>query len=345
VLSPDNGSLRINEIFVPKTGTRLATLINAPKLNEPNPKITSGLLGDATMLMDCTMANPDALTAFFVAEIKQLAEDMQLKIENLDGLIGCMTKWMGIYGGTFCESVDFGGDAGISVNYLLEVKDEKAALNLFKTMEQDMVPFLKLYEELGMPMSMAFQENVREYKGAKIHQFNVKMDMKSMMADKGSLESMEAMGMSNMVYDVAIVDGAMAYSMGSSKVEDLIDGLKADAPATSPLKARAVYPAGGFYYLDFDVGRYMAFVAELMPDSSANPMQKVANMLKGASPLTSAGFREDNRVMWSVNVPGDLIAKYGQMVMMLQMQKMQQKQGMPQGIPSGVPATMPMPVQ
>lgn len=338
VVAPEKGSLKISEIFVPKAGTRLAALVDAPRVNQPNPKLHSGLLGDATMLLDCTLANPDALTAFFVAETEQLIKDMQLEVDDMAGLLDSMKKWVGVYGGTFCESVDFGGDKGFSVNYLMEVKDEKAALELFRTMEQDLDTFLKLYEGLGMSMAMAFKENVREYNGAKIHQFKVDMEMENMPPEQ--LEAFGKMGMSNMVYDVAIIDDVMFYAMGSTKIEDLIDAVKTAAPTASPLKAREVYPAEGFYYCDFDVGRYMGFITSLMPDGQAPMMQQMATMFKGVEPITSAGFKDDGRVMWSINVPGDLIAKYGQMAMMMQMQKMQQG-GAPQGMPGGMPQGMP----
>ncbi|VGO20631.1 hypothetical protein [Pontiella sulfatireligans] len=337
VLAPENGSLRISKTYAPKAGTRLAALMNAPQVNEPNPKIQAGLLGGGTMLLDCTMGNPDALAAFFVGETEQLVKEMKLKDIDMVGLLDNMKKWMGIYGGTFCESVGFGGDGGFSVNYLMEVKDEKAAMDLFRTMEKDMASFLKLYENLGMPMGMKFQENVREYKGVNIHQFTVNMDLASMPEEQRA--PFETMGLSNMSYDLAIADGVMFYAMGTTKVEDLMDRVKDGSAVAQPLKARSVYPEGGFYYLDYDVASYMEFAASIMPAGPANPLTQMAATLKGASPLTSAGFKQDGLAMWSVNVPGDLIAKYGQMIMMMQMQQMQQMQqgGAPQGMPGAMP--------
>jgi hypothetical protein len=331
VLSPDNGALRINKTFVPKAGTRLATLINAPKLNQPNPKISTGILDSAAMLFECTMANPAALTDFFVAETESLIKTMSMEVENLPALLECMKKWVNVYGGTFCESVDFGGEDGFSVGYLMDLKDEKAALELFRTMEQDMAPFFKLYEDLGMPMSMTFKENTRQYKGAQVHQLKLDIDMKQLQPDQSA--AMNMMNMSNMVYEVAIVDGIMVYAMGSIELDTLVDRLKAGAPSTASLKARSVYPAGGFYYFDYDIAAYISGLSAMMPVGPSNPLKQIGELLQGASPLTSAGFKDGGRVMWSMNVPGDLIAKYGQAVMMMQMQKMQQQGGAPQAMP------------
>ena len=90
------------------------------------------------------------------------------------------------------------------------------------------------------------------------------------------------------------------------------------------------------------MGRYIELVSAFMPgDENPIPPQVVA-MMQGADPITSAGFRDEGAVMWSVNIPGDLITKIGQVSMMMQMQKMQQQQ-MPQGIPGGAPQAMPVP--
>ena len=54
-------------------------------------------------------------------------------------------------------------------------------------------------------------------------------------------------------------------------------------------------------------------------------------MLQGADPVTSAGFSENEAVMWSINIPGELIGKIGQAAMMIQMRQVQQG-GVPQPV-------------
>ena len=100
------------------------------------------------------------------------------------------------------------------------------------------------------------------------------------------------------------------------------------AQSAAPMAARGRYPAGGFYYLDFDMGGYMACASALMPadPSAAMVKQQMATLFAGAAPIVSAGFKEGERVKWSVIIPGDLIAKWGQFAMMMQMQQMQQQQ-------------------
>ena len=322
VLTPKKGSLAISKTFVAGEGTDLSALLNAPKTAVENPKIQSGLLGDAAVSIDATMGNPDAITDFMVAETEKVIKAMNLQDLDVSGVTACLRKWMNIYGGSFCETVDFGGESGFTVNYAMALKDEAAALALFKTIKEDMGPFFKMYENMGMPMSVDFKENAREYKGVKIHQFKVTMSFEQLPEEQRM--QMAEMNLTNMLYDVAIVNGYMLYSMGEAKMEALIDRIMDDAFTAPPLKARGVYPAGGFYYCDIDLAKYMSFVASMMPEDAGNPMPQIAAMLQGADPVTSAGFREDGAVMWSLNIPGELIGKIGQAAMMIQMRQVQQ---------------------
>ena len=316
VLAPQNGSIRITETFVPKAGTRLAALCNAPAVNPPNAKVQSGYLGAGAIRLDSTMANPKALMEFMVAEAEQLASEMELSDIDLPSWISLLEKWWSIYGGSFSETVGLGGDSGMSVGYLMEVKDEVKTLALLKGMKQDFEPFMALYEDIGMPMELEFKENAREHNGVKIHRFAVSMSMTNQPSEVA--EQMAAMNLTNMVYEIAITDGVVIYAMGEEKVESIIDRLADKSFKPAPLKALSVYPGDGFYYFDLDVGEYMAFVTAFIPDAEVLQM---ATLFQGAEPITSAGFKTDGRVMWSINVPSDLLAKIGQMVMMMQMQQ------------------------
>ena len=337
VLAAKDGGLQISKTVVPKAGTALATLVGAPKTGKADPKIQAGILGDGDMLMmDFVIGNAEALTDFMAAEVKSLMAAMDFKDADPAMWVELMKKWTVLYAGTGAETFDFDAEDGMSVNYLLAVSDGTKALNLFKTMEQDMAPLLKLYENMGMTMSMAFKENVREYKGIKIHQLDMSFQMEDMPAEQK--KQMEAMKLDDMTYELAVFEGKMLYAMGATKIETLIDRVKDPATVIKPIKAHSVYPAGGFCYLDFDVGRYVEFISAFVPDEAKSGMQpQMVALLQGADPITSAGFRQDGRVMCSVNIPGDLIAKLSQMAMMMQMQQMQQQQGMPGGMPQTMP--------
>ena len=321
VLAPQGGSVRITETFVPKAGTRLDTLCNAPTLNQPNPKINAGYLGDGAIRIDATLANPQALMDFTMGETEQLVADMEITDLDLVALVSVKDSFWEVSGGSISEVVSLNGESGLTVGYLMDVKDEAKALDVIKELSQELEPVLELYEQLGISMEQSFKENVREHDGVNIHQFMIGISMTNQPPE--TMAQLEAMNLTNIVYDVAITDGVMIMTMGEQKVEAIMARLNDEIFSPAPLAAHSVYPAGGFYYFDFDVGEYMAFVDSIMPDAGV----EMGTLLQGVDPITSAGYKTDGRVMWSVNVPGDLIAKLGQMAMMKQMQSMQQPQG------------------
>ena len=319
VLAPKNGSIRITETFVPKAGTRLAALCNAPALNPPNAKVQSGYLGAGAIRFDSTMANPEAMEGFVIAEIEKLSKEMDLSDIDIAGLVGMKDKLLKVSGGSFSETFGFGGESGMSVRYLMDVKDEAEALAAIGAMVQDSEPLSTLYKDLGIPLSMEFKENEREYQGVKIHQLRVDISMTNQPPEVA--EQLASMNLTNLVYDLAITDGLMVGVLGGEKLETILDRLNDKSFKPAPLAARSAYPDGGFYYFDLDMGKYMEFVFKLMPDTGDPMMQQMATLFQGAEPITSAGFKADGRVMWSINVPGDLLAKIGQVVMMMQMQQ------------------------
>jgi hypothetical protein len=202
---------------------------------------------------------------------------------------------------------------------MIAVKDEAAALNQLKSLSSDMEGFTKLYKEMGIPISYSFKENVREHAGVKIHQlvFNISMD-KMPAEQKKQFESLD---LSHMSYEIAIAKGIMVYTLGAGKMDGLIDQIKSSKTTAPALKARSVYPAGGCYYLDYNVGEYLGFIAEFMPaDPDMPPLKQFAELLKAADPITSAGYRNNGRIMWSSNIPGSLITNIGQIAMQIQMQ-------------------------
>ncbi len=331
VLAPQSGSLRISQSFVAVPDSRLATLLNAPKVNQADPNITSGLLGDYAIAVDSVIANPEALSTFFCEELDDVVKSMGIDSEVITKLNASMKTWMDIYGGSFSQTVSYGGDNFINVNCVMDIKDEAAAMEKFRTLDADMAPVMELYKSMGMPITFESKENSREYKGVSIHQFKVGVTMPE--EQQGAVEAMN-MDLANMLYDYAICDGVLLYAMGGGKIETLIDRVKDADFNPEPLKARSEFPAGGNYYCDVDVAEYMAGLNSVMPKDPNNPLPQLVAILQGADPVTSAGFTEDGAVMWSVNVPGSLLAKAGQAVMMMQMQQMQQMQQAPQPVPA-----------
>ena len=341
-LAPANGSIQITEVDEPVPGSRLAMLCAAPVVNTWNPALTSGVCSPGAFQLEACIPNVEALSAFVYAEVQQLETDMSLDAGSVQGLLDYMNKCIAIYGGTVCESILTEDVSGLSMDYVLDVQDEAAALSLLQSMETDLQSsgLMKLYEDAGMPMTVAFKENVREHNGVAIHQFSMTMPLDKMPEEQRA--QFELMNLNAIQYNVAIFDGVMAGSMSDAGMDALIDRLKDPSMEAAPLVARSVYPAGAFYYGDFDVARYVSFALSYVPDAAQElaSIKPYVAMLQGVSPITSAGYMQDGLVQWSVNVPGDLLARLMQIGMTMQMQQMQKQQNSaPQ------PMAEPAPVQ
>ncbi len=329
VVSAAGGALKMDQVVQPVPGSRLASLITAPKKNRWNPKVQTGAAGSAAFMIDFLIENTAALSAFMSAETEQLMSEMSLEADTVKQMSEYMQTCMAICNGSVSESILGGTSPGMNMDYVMDVTDEASALDLMKNMQGDLkkMGFLEFYEDMGMPMSFAFRENMRQYKGVDIHQFEVKLSMDDM--PEIQRQQMAAMNLANMTYEVAILDGLMAYAMGDTSIESIIDRIKGPTPAASPLVARKVFPSGGFYYGDTDIGRYLEFVSGMMPDMPGNPVpfSTIAMTLRGAPPVTSAGHSSGGLVQWSLNVPAGLLARIGQAAMAIQMQQMQQQMG------------------
>jgi hypothetical protein len=323
-ITPAAGAIRISEIMDPVAGSRLATLCNAPVKNKWNPKAQSGGLAKGAFTVEVCNENNKAMIDFVTAESDQLVTAMKLEGAQFKGIIDYMKKSMAICGGTVSESIMNGKDAELGFSYLMEVTDEAAALDLIKNMQADWEAFgfTKLYADAGMPMTFEFLENAREYQGVKIHQLQMKMSMENMPEEQR--KQFEAMNLSNMKFEIGLLDGILAYSMGDdSNMNIAIDNLKTPTATTAPLVARTDYPAGGFFYGEIDMAKYIGFISAFIPQAE---IKQAASMIKGAKPITAAGYRKDGRIEWNINIPGDLIARMGQAAMTIKMQQMQNMQ-------------------
>ncbi len=331
VIAAADGALRTDQVIKPVRGSRVAALINAPKQNTWNPTVRTGGAGSAAFMIDFLVENTEALAAFLAGETEQLVGEMALEADSVKRISAYLQKCVGICGGTVSESILGGTPPGLNMDYVMEVSDEEAALDLLRNMEEDLkaTGFVELYDSMGMPISFTFKEKVRQYKGVDIHQFRTHFSLDQMSAMQR--QQMEAMNFSDMMYEVAVLDGIMAYAMGDTKVESIIDRIGSGAADSAALTARQVFPAGGFYYGDTDIGRYLEFASRMMPKAPNAPMSldSIGMALQGAPPITSAGHVSGGLVQWSTHVPGGLLAKIGQAAMAIQMQKMKREMNAP----------------
>jgi len=324
-----DGSIHVREVVQPMAGSRFSAFCNAPALNDFNPALHSSLLGDGAVNMEFCIRNPRAYSDFIAGECAALEDVMSLDKSIMEGWVSYMERWMSIMKGTVCETVLTGSGTPIGMGYLIEINDEAETLAVLRSIETDIgaMGLLRLYEALGMPLSVEFKENIRKHAGVKIHQLKIDLSMEEMPAEqRKTFESM----MGNMTYSMAIYKGALIYTMGEGEIGDVIDQMKKSAVSPAPLAARGTFLAGAICYADFDAGKYFEFISAMMkaiPDAPES-MQKFGEIFKGADPVVMSGFCNSGRFESRSQIPGSLLVRLAQAGQMMVMENMQKQAAM-----------------
>jgi len=330
-LAPIDGAIHLSKIVQPVAASRLAAYCNAPVLNDYNPQVQAGMLPDGVVEMECCMRNPDALIEFFNGEITSLYETMGFDPAFAVQWAEYMSRWMGAMGSTVCESVLTEGGKPFGFSILEDVKDEDAMLEVLRNMSTDLeaAGFFRWYESMGMPMTVEFEENVRQVAGVPIHRLTMNYSFENMPAEqRATIESM----MGDMAFDVAIYKEVLIYtSGGEGEIEKMIDQLKTAVTPPTQLAARSAFPSGGDYYVDLDVGGYFKFASSLLGEvPEVSPMfEKLNSVLSGAEPIVMTGYCNSGRMKFCSRISADLLVRCAQAGQMIAMETAQKKAAMP----------------
>jgi len=279
--------------------------------------------------MEYCMRNPDALLAFLNGEVANLVEVMDFDPALATQWTECMNGWMSAMGSTVCESMFTADGKPFGISMLEEVKDESAMLEALRSLSSDLdtLGFSRLYESMGMPMTVKFEENVRTADGINIHRLGMDFELKNIPPEQAEiLESM----LGDMSFDLAIYKDVLIYTTGEGAVEKIIEQMKSGGVPASTLAARAAFPSGGFYYADFDVGGYLGCISSSMdevPDASAM-VDKFTAVMQGAEPVVMTGYCNNGRLKFCSKIPADLLVRAAQAGQMMALETMQKKTAM-----------------
>ncbi|MBC8205701.1 MAG: redoxin family protein [Kiritimatiellaeota bacterium] len=328
-LKPVAGGIHLSKILQPVGGSRFAAYCNAPALNDYNPLVQSEMLPDGVIEMEFCMRNPDALVEFFSGEAANLSEVMDLDPAMVAQWTEYMTRWMKAMGSTVCESVFTEGGNPVGFTILEDVKDEASLMEALRNISADLekAGCFKLYQSMGMPMSVDFKENTRKVADVNVHQLKMDFEMENIPPEQA--EAMKAM-MGDMSFDLAIYKDVLIYTSGEGAVEKVIEKLNSGGAPVSQLAARAAFPSGGMYYADFDMGGYFGLISSFMgevPEASAM-FEKFTAVMKGAEPVVMSGYLNSGRMKFCSQLPADLLVRFAQAGQLIAMENMQKKSAM-----------------
>ncbi|MCA9412841.1 MAG: hypothetical protein KC944_16625 [Candidatus Omnitrophica bacterium] len=326
-LSPGQDGISLEVSFMPAENTNFQTLLAESKGGDVS-KMVSMVPADGAIRAEAGY-DVAALQDYTKKEIDKILTQVDWPQEEKDELKSLADPYLKVYGSGFVASMlgDEGGDTFMTGYYLCDVENPDEAVEFFKEMNSqfDAMGLTNLYDSMGIEMTFEFKENVKEHQGIPIHQLAMNMDLSKMEnADKeGMADLMKAF--SNFTYDVCIVDGYLAYTVGGSSIETLIDLIKKGGdPSIPPLASKKHFGEGGSYYGDLSLEGYLRMFTSIMKgmpqeDESFGEVMKqiesVKSVFAGAPPISAGLFADREQAKFKLYIPSLLLQKVSQAVM------------------------------
>ncbi len=343
-VAPANGDLGLTVTFNALPDTNLAKLFAAP--TKPVTALMQMTPGKGAFRMVSASNGPELRKAI-QTETDAILAQMQLTEETKKSVKDMIEMSVGTYGDGFALDMCIPGAPLMSGTMIYaDVEDPQKVLTMLQTAPEKMQGFLKMYEQMGMPMQMNLQMNVRQHKNLPIHRFNTSLQVTNAPAEIKNM--MDALMGPQFGYDLAVVDKKIVYSMGGEKVEEMIDALLAGKhPAAKPFKAHEVFGNDQQLYADLDVATLVksvfGIVQKAAPANAINPQMnaQVEAMFAGAEPITLAGRSQGTQFAVQAKIPGTVITGIGQAGMMVFQQIMMAQQQAAAGMAAPPPGTEP----
>jgi hypothetical protein len=218
------------------------------------------------------------------------------------------------------------GGSGLSGLVVSKVSDEKAYLDLMRSMPglMEKSGLKAMYDEAGMTMTIELQENVRSHNGVSIHKYIQQMDMPQTAEMPPQMAAVMSM-FTNIQYEIAVVNNYSITDMGTQKMDEIIDAIKANKPISKvKLAAEQKYPANGDLYVDIHIPRIGIYVVGMvqammgpMGEQMGPQMAKVTEALvaMNVEPITAFVGTGQGNLQGQLNVPMDPIVKVKDTVM------------------------------
>ncbi len=254
--------------------------------------------------------DPKSVTGMLLSEVNAALAVMNYDSKGISESLTWMDSIAEVYGREFVAAMMLPGKELMSVAALWRVDDAEKLFSLFEGMEKDFKdggPASALNREMGQEVEYEFTRDSRESGGVAVHKVSMVVDSSAAVPPEQAAMVKELFG--DFVYEFSSLDsGLVAMSMGSGSVDDLIAG-KSDGTA---LQAVADFGPSGIGYGDFHLDRVLEASIPMVKAAGGDPsmpLEDVAAMFRGASPITFAVFSGGQSGRVSFRFPADLISK------------------------------------
>jgi hypothetical protein len=193
-----------------------------------------------------------------------------------------------------------GSGSPLLMESVMKVRDEAAAIAFLEkaaALTAPGGPWHALYAEMGMPLTMALQKNVRRHAGVAVHRFQTKLDLTQLPAEQ---RAAYALFMRDL--DLALTRGHLVMAQDPQVLDVLLDRLSAAGAPAPALKSATALGPGAHMYLDYDVFGLLRSVSSAMPSGAApNPFAELPPT--DAYPLLYAVWLADEQVRVKTKLP------------------------------------------
>lgn len=302
-LTPSAEGLMMDWRFAPVGASKTAATGTLPTVESLRNLVSGQGAYRAVMVFD-----NKGVTGFLRKELDAVLVEMNVDEKVRTSIGEMLGTWQKLGGNGIGYDMIIPGQPMMSGGMVIAVNDPATALDDIEKMIKQMesAGIREMYSEMGIPVSWEFKRKAREIEGKEVAQF-------IFAAEETTTSTPQATTMARMMKDaqaeMTVAGNYLVYSFGKgTKLEDAVSAVKAGKhPQAKPLLAETAMGAGGRMYVDYHIGEIFASTAETMPGKEGEQIKKMADAVKGASPMTFAGFHNADGYRFSMMMPVDMM--------------------------------------
>lgn len=265
-----------------------------------------GLLSRPSVMTAAYQLDGARVSAFGSDLLRRAAADPRTAALATPELQSLLDQWGRAFTGEAAVAMRSGPGAPLIAEMLLKVRDEALALAFMEKGAALLAPggsWQRVYADLGVPMHVGLQKNVRRHVAVAVHRFQMKMEAKDLPADQQAQLALFVRDT-----DFAFAHGYLVSAQDPQALDGLLDRVLAARAAAPPtLQSVLAFGSGAHVYVDYDVFGLLRSVSSAMPTGgAANPFAALPPT--DAHPLLYAVWLADERLRVQSKLPLQPIA-------------------------------------
>jgi hypothetical protein len=295
----DTEAITVNRIVVGRRGSRLAELFNGPAVGE---NYAVELLSAPGFVMYAAQVDPGRLSDFIVDLLRRLSEDpdaAEILTPEVVALYEDMDTWLT---GDMAVSVRSTSESPLVSENAMGITDAEKGLAVVERGISLMAPgsaFNKMYQEMGMNMSMTLEKEVRYHAGVPVHRLNMSLEMPAAPEEwatqmRGMMKDTEfafAGGYYLAAQDPTVLDGAIDRALDAART------------AAVMFHARDLFGPGHHVYVDVEFVGLMRALMATIPSGMPNPLEPLLEQVTSAEPIAYAMAWSGGRAQDKLRIP------------------------------------------